>query len=82
MSDKRTMSNDSLEKGVETHKAEAIVEGRTNIIIPLHLHVASKKKNEVIYYDPTDDRWSCIVIERDIGTWRELPAGSLDVARL
>ena len=79
MSNKRTMSNDSLEKGVETHKAEAIVGGRT---IPLHLHVASKKKNEVIYYDPTDDRWSCIVIERDIGTWRELPAGSLDVARL
>jgi hypothetical protein len=70
----RIISNDSLEKAVETLKAEAIVEGRT---IPLHLRVAWKKKNEVILYDPTHENWSCIAIERDIGTWRELPAGSL-----
>jgi hypothetical protein len=44
---------------------------------PLHLRVAWKKKNEVICYDPTDDRWTCITIERDTGTWRILPAGSL-----
>ncbi|MGC2575427.1 MAG: hypothetical protein WA364_28300 [Candidatus Nitrosopolaris sp.] len=70
---KRIISNDSVEKAIETLKAEAIVEGRT---IPLHLRVAWKKKNEIIYYDPTDDSWSCIAIGRDIGTWQILPAGS------
>jgi hypothetical protein len=59
---------------LEALKADAVVEGRT---IPLNLRVAWKKKNEVICYDPTDERWSCIMIERDIGTWRILPAGSL-----
>jgi hypothetical protein len=71
---KRIISNDSLEKAVETLKADAILDGRT---IPLHLRVAWQKKNEVIYYDQTDERWSCIAIERDTGTWRLLPAGSL-----
>ena len=71
---KRVVSNDSIEKAIETLKAEAIVEGRT---IPLHLRVAWKKKNEMIYYDPTDESWSCIAIERDIGTWQKLPAGSI-----
>jgi hypothetical protein len=72
--EQRIISNDSLEKAVETLKAEAMVDGRT---IPLHLRVAWKKKNEVIYYDRTDESWSCIAIERDTGTWCELPAGSL-----
>ena len=45
--------------------------------IPLHLRVAWKKKNEVICYDLTDEGWSCIVIERDAGTWRLLQNGSL-----
>jgi hypothetical protein len=72
--DKRIISNDSVEKAIDTLKAEAIVEGRT---IPLHLRVAWKKKNEIIYYDPTDENWSCIAIQRDIGTWQILPAGSL-----
>ncbi|MGB6530220.1 MAG: hypothetical protein WBF33_19125, partial [Candidatus Nitrosopolaris sp.] len=71
---KRIISNDSVEKAIETLKAEAIVEGRT---IPLRLRVAWKKRNEIIYYDPTDDSWSCIAIGRDIGTWQILPAGSL-----
>ena len=71
---KRIISNDSVQKAIETLKAEAIVEGRT---IPLHLRVAWKKKNEIIYYDPTDDSCSCIAIGRDIGTWQILPAGSL-----
>jgi hypothetical protein len=71
---RRIVSKDSVEKAIETLKAEAIVEGRT---IPLHLRVAWKKKNEIIYYDPTDDSWSCIAIERDIITWQMLPAGSL-----
>lgn len=71
---KRIISNDSLEKAVETLKTDAILEGRT---IPLHLRVAWQKKNEVIYYDRTDERCSCIAIERDTGTWRLLPAGSL-----
>jgi hypothetical protein len=70
----RIVSNDSLEKAIETLKADAIIDGRT---IPLHLRVAWKKKNEVIYYDPTDENWSCIAIERDTGTWRLLSAGSL-----
>lgn len=72
--DERILSNDSVEKTIETLKTEAIVEGRT---IPLHLRVVWKKKNEVIYYDRTDEIWSCIAIERDAGTWRDLPAGSL-----
>ncbi len=72
--DKRIISKDSLEKAIEALKADAVVEGRT---IPLNLRIAWKKKNEVICYDPTDERWSCIMIERDIGTWRILPAGSL-----
>jgi hypothetical protein len=72
--DKRIISKDSLEKAIEALKADAVIEGRT---IPLNLRVAWKKKNEVICYDPTDERWSCIVIERDMGTWRILPAGSL-----
>ena len=72
--DKRIISNDSVEKAIDTLKADAIVEGRT---IPLHLRVGWKKKNEVIYYDRTDENWSCISIERDTGTWRLLPAGSL-----
>jgi hypothetical protein len=71
---KRIISNDSLQKAIETLKSDAIVEGRT---IPLNLRVAWKKKNEVIYFDPTDERCSCIAIERDVGTWRILPAGSL-----
>ena len=71
---KRIISNDSLEKAIEALKSDALVEGRT---IPLNLRVAWKKKNEVIYYDRTDERWSCIAIERDTGTWRILPAGSL-----
>ena len=71
---KRIISNDSLQKAIETLKSDAVVEGRT---ISLHLRVAWKKKNEVIYYDPTDERCSCIAIERDTGTWRILPAGSL-----
>jgi hypothetical protein len=71
---KRIISNDSLEKAIQTLKADAMVEGRT---IPLHLRVAWKKKNEVIYYDRTDETWSCIAIERDAGTWRDLPVGSL-----
>ena len=58
---KRIISKDSLEKAIEALKSDAVVEGRT---IPLNLRVAWKKKNEVIYYDPTDERWSCIVIER------------------
>ena len=66
---KRIISNDSLEKAIETLKADAIVEGRT---IPLHLRVAWKKKNEVIYYDRTDETWSCTAIERVTGTWRDL----------
>jgi hypothetical protein len=70
---KRIISNDSLQKAIETLKSDAVVEGRT---ISLHLRVAWKK-NEVIYYDPTDERCSCIAIERDTGTWRILPAGSL-----
>ena len=70
----RIVSNDSIEKAIETLKADAIVEGRT---IPLHLRVAWKKRNEAIYYDPTDEKWSCIAIERATGTWRLLPAGSL-----
>jgi hypothetical protein len=53
---KRIISNDSLEKAVETLKSDAILEGRT---IPLHLRVAWKKKNEVIYYDLTDE--SCAI---------------------
>jgi hypothetical protein len=72
--EQRILSNDSVEKAIEALKTEAIVEGRT---IPLHLRVAWKKKNEVIYYDRTDETWSCIAIERDAGTWRVLPAGSL-----
>ncbi|MGC2571971.1 MAG: hypothetical protein WA364_10715, partial [Candidatus Nitrosopolaris sp.] len=71
---KRIISKDSLEKAIEALKADAVIEGRK---IPLNLRVAWKKKNEVIYYDPTDERWSCISIERDTGTWRILPAGSL-----
>jgi hypothetical protein len=71
---KRIISKDSLEKATEALKSDAVVEGRT---IPLNLRVAWKKKNEIIYYDPTDERWSCIAIERDTGTWRILPAGSL-----
>jgi hypothetical protein len=71
---RRIVSKDSVEKAIEALKAEAIVEGRT---IPLHLRVAWKKKNEIIYYDLTDDNWSCIAIERDIGTWQMLPSGSL-----
>ena len=63
--DKRIISNDSVEKAIDTLKADAIVEGRT---IPLHLRVGWKKKNEVIYYDRTDENWSCISIERDTGT--------------
>jgi len=70
---KRIISKDSLEKAIEALKSDAVVEGR---IIPLNLRVAWKK-NEVIYYDPTDERWSCIAIERDMGTWRILPTGSL-----
>ena len=69
---KRIISKDSLEKAIEALKSDAVVEGRT---IPLNLRVAWKKKNEVIYYDPTDERWSCVAIEREIGTWRILPAG-------
>jgi hypothetical protein len=72
--EQRIVSNDSIEKAIETLKADAIIEGRT---IPLHLRVAWKKKNEVIYFDPTNEKWSCIAIERDTGTWRLLPAGSL-----
>jgi hypothetical protein len=49
---KRVISNDSLEKAIETLKADAILEGR---IIPLHVRVAWKKKNEAIYYDLTDE---------------------------
>ena len=71
---RRIISNDSVEKAIETLKAEAIVEGRT---IPLHLRVAWKKKNEIIYYDPTDDSWSCIAVGRDMGIWQILPTGSL-----
>ena len=71
---KRIISNDSLEKAIEALKSDAVIEGRT---IPLNLRVAWKKKNEIIYYDPTDERWSCIAIERDTGTWRILPAGNL-----
>jgi hypothetical protein len=71
---RRVISNDSLEKAVETLKTDAILEGRT---ISLHLRVAWKKKNEVIYYDGTDENWSCIAIERDTGTWRLLQHGSL-----
>jgi hypothetical protein len=71
---RRIISNDSVEKAIETLKAEAIVEGRT---IPLHLRIAWKKKNEIIYYGSTDDNWSCIAIGRDIGTWQILPTGSL-----
>jgi hypothetical protein len=71
---KRIISKDSLEKATEALKSDAVVEGRT---IPLNLRVAWKKKNEIIYYDPTDERWPCIAIERDAGTWRILPAGSL-----
>jgi hypothetical protein len=41
------------------------------------LPVAWKKKNEVIYYDMTDDDGYCIAIERDTGTWRLLQNGSL-----
>ena len=72
--DKRIISNDSVEKAIEALKADAIIEGRT---IPLHLRVGWKKKNEIIYYDRTDESWSCIAIERDIGTWQLLPNGSL-----
>jgi hypothetical protein len=72
--EQRIVSNDSIEKAIETLKADAIIEGRT---IPLHLRVAWKKKNEVIYFDPTNEKWSCIAIERYTGTWRLLPAGSL-----
>jgi hypothetical protein len=72
--EQRIVSNDSIEKAIETLKADAIIEGRT---IPLHLRIAWKKKNEVIYFDPTNEKWSCIAIERDTGTWRLLPAGSL-----
>ncbi|MGA9843584.1 MAG: hypothetical protein WBQ25_14830, partial [Nitrososphaeraceae archaeon] len=71
---KRVISNDSLEKAIETLKTDAILEGRT---ITLHLRVAWKEKNEVIYYDQTDESWTCIAIERDIGTWRLLQNGSL-----
>lgn len=71
---KRIISKDSLEKAIDSLKPDAIVEGRT---IPLNLRVAWKEKNKVIYFDPTDERWSCIAIERDTGTWRLLPAGSL-----
>jgi hypothetical protein len=71
---RRVVSNDSLQKAIEALKADAILEGRT---IPLHLRVAWKKKNEVIYYDRTDEDWSCIAIERDTGTWRLLENGSL-----
>jgi hypothetical protein len=71
---KRIISKDSLEKAIESLKSDAVVEGRT---IPLHLRVAWKKKNEIIYYDPTDDNWSCIAIGRDIGSWQLLPTGSL-----
>ena len=71
---KRVISNDSLEKAIEILKTDAILEGRT---ITLHLRVARKKKNKVIYYDQTDESWTCIAIERDIGTWRLLQNGSL-----
>ncbi|MFZ0327725.1 MAG: hypothetical protein WAL66_10540, partial [Nitrososphaeraceae archaeon] len=71
---KRVISNDSLEKAIETLKTDAILEGRT---ITLHLRVAWKEKNEVIYYDQTDESWTCIAIERDIGTWRLLQNASL-----
>jgi hypothetical protein len=71
---RRVISNDSLGKAIETLKTDAILEGRT---IPLQLRVAWKKKNEVIYYDATDEIWSCIAIERDTGTWRLLQNGSL-----
>jgi hypothetical protein len=71
---KRVISNDSLEKAIETLKTDALLEGRT---ITLHLRVAWKEKNEVIYYDQTDESWTCIAIERDIGTWRLLQNGSL-----
>ncbi|HEY7080148.1 MAG TPA: hypothetical protein VH500_10630 [Nitrososphaeraceae archaeon] len=71
---KRVISNDSLEKAVETLKTDAILEGRT---ITLHLRIAWIKKNEVICYDLTNERWSCIAIERDTGTWRLLQDGSL-----
>jgi hypothetical protein len=59
---------------IDTLKSDAVIEGRT---IPVNLRAAWKKKNEVIYYDLTDEGWSCIAIERDTGTWRILPAGSL-----
>ena len=72
---KRVISNDSLEKAIETLKTDAILEGRT---ITLHLRVAWKEKNEVIYYDQTDKSWTCIAIERDIGTWRLLQNGQLN----
>jgi hypothetical protein len=71
---KRVISNDSLEKAIESLKTDAILEGR---IISLHLRVAWKKNNEIIYYDLTDESWSCIAIERATGTWRLLQDGSL-----
>ena len=71
---KRVISNDSLEKALESLKTELYLKEES---IPLHLRVAWKKKNEVICYDLTDECWSCIAIERDIGTWRLLQNGSL-----
>jgi hypothetical protein len=71
---RRVISNDSLEKAIESLKTDAILEGRT---ITLHLRIAWKKKNEVICYDLTDENWACILIERDTGTWRLLQNGSL-----
>lgn len=71
---RRVISNDSLEKAIETFKTDAILERRT---VTLHLRVAWKKKNQVICYDMTDENWSCIEIERDTGTWRLLQNGSL-----
>ena len=70
---KRVISNDSLEKAIETLKTDTILEGRT---ITLHLRVAWKEKNEVIYYYQTDESWTCIAIERYIGTWRLLQNGA------
>lgn len=71
---KLVILNDSLEKAIESLKSDAILEGK---IIPLHLRVAWKRKNEVIYYDQTDENWSCVEIEKDAGTWRLLEKGPL-----
>jgi hypothetical protein len=72
--DIRVISNDSLEKAKESLKSDAVLEGN---IFPLHLRVAWKKKNEVIYYDQTDENWSCVAIEKNTGTWRLLENGPL-----